>query len=62
MLLPLREVRLDATIMFSDECEIDYENTETDDALRGCSVMTYAHEHEVGAGPRGPRGPRGPEP
>jgi len=39
-------VRLDATIMFSDECEIDYENTETDDALRGCSVMTYAHEHE----------------
>ena len=41
------EVRLDATVMYSDQCEVDYENTETDDALRGCSVMTYAHEHEV---------------
>ena len=41
-------VRLDATIMFSDECEINLDDPtpEDDQDLRGCSVMTFAHEHE----------------
>jgi len=41
-------VRLDATVMFSDECEINLDDPtpEDDQDLRGCSVMTFAHEHE----------------
>ena len=41
-------VRLDATIMFSDECEINLDDPtpEDDQDLRGCYVMTFAHEHE----------------
>ena len=41
-------VRLDATVMFSDECEVNLDDpTPADEQdIRGCSVMTFAHEHE----------------
>ena len=40
------EVRLDATVIFSDECEVDLDNDQVEGAVSGCSVLTYAHEHE----------------
>ena len=36
-------VRLDATVLFSDQCEIYYENDQTDDALNGCSGAFYTN-------------------
>mmetsp|Transcript_1292 Transcript_1292/g.3047 ORF Transcript_1292/g.3047 Transcript_1292/m.3047 type:complete len:595 (-) Transcript_1292:349-2133(-) len=37
-------VRLDATVVFSDECIIDLESGEPDRG--GCSSLTFAHQHD----------------
>jgi len=43
------KVRLDATVTYSDECEVDSENMEdmiNEEGERSCSTIVYAHEHE----------------
>mmetsp|Transcript_83067 Transcript_83067/g.267692 ORF Transcript_83067/g.267692 Transcript_83067/m.267692 type:complete len:613 (-) Transcript_83067:197-2035(-) len=40
------KVRLDATITYSDQCEVDPDTDLMSDAPRACSTMVYAHKHE----------------